>query len=163
MSDPQRWPWFFAMLPVVTHSKRSVAAFKKENATCCVFKKKNVAFFIFAKTRRRFGNGHSMSRTVALWKPRSARSAGVRHEVRTDVRVHVFTVAILAQGTNRGDALCAALLCNHEVSNPSRALLHVSFVKWAPFLFLLFSFVSCLLSFLFLQTSDYVLRFCKAI
>ena len=76
----------------------------------------NVAFYVFEWTRRLFGNGHSMSRTVALWKPRSARSAGVRHEVRTDVRVHVFTVAILAQGTNRGDALCAALLSNRDVS-----------------------------------------------
>ena len=104
------------MLPVVTHSKRSVAAFKKRKCNVLRVQKKNVAFFIFAKTRRRFGNGHSMSRTVALWKPRSARSAGVRHEVRTDVRVHVFTVAILAQGTNRGDALCAAFLCNRAVS-----------------------------------------------
>ena len=57
-----------------------------------------------------------MLRTVALWKSRFARSAGVRHEVRADVRVHVFTVAILAQGTNRGDALCAALLSNRVVS-----------------------------------------------
>ena len=32
------------------------------------------------------------------------------------VRPHIFTVAILAQGTNRGDALCAALLLNHIVS-----------------------------------------------
>ena len=104
------------MLPVVTHSKRSVAAFKKRKCNVLRVQKKNVAFSIFAKTRRRFGNGHSMLRTVALWKPRSARSAGVRHEVRADVRVHVFTVAILAQGTNRGDALCAALLCNRAVS-----------------------------------------------
>ena len=41
---------------------------------------------------------------------------GVRLEVRANVRGEVFTVAILAQGTNRGDALCAALLCNRAVS-----------------------------------------------
>ena len=39
-------------------------------------------------------------------------SHGVRHEVCADVRLITFTVAILAQGTNRGDALCAALLLN---------------------------------------------------
>ena len=42
----------------------------------------------------------------------------VRHEVRADVRVLVFTVAILAQGTNRGDALCAALFLNRVSSSP---------------------------------------------
>ena len=35
------------------------------------------------------------------------------------VRPHVFTVAILAQGTNRGDALCAALLLRRVGSNPT--------------------------------------------
>ena len=40
----------------------------------------------------------------------------VRREVGISVRLRVFTVAILAQGTNRGDALCAALLCNRAVS-----------------------------------------------
>ena len=34
------------------------------------------------------------------------------------VRPHAFTVAILAQGTNRGDALCAALLLRRVGSNP---------------------------------------------
>ena len=47
----------------------------------------------------------------------------VRHEHCTRVRYLVFTVAILAQGTNRGDALCAALLSNRVVS----ILLHVGF------------------------------------
>ena len=40
----------------------------------------------------------------------------VRHEVGAVVRIQVFTVAILAQGTNRGDALCAALLSNRVLS-----------------------------------------------
>ena len=40
----------------------------------------------------------------------------VRHEVCASVRNLIFTVAILAQGTNRGDALCAALLSNRDVS-----------------------------------------------
>ena len=40
----------------------------------------------------------------------------VRPEVCASVHYQVFTVAILAQGTNRGDALCAALLFNHIVS-----------------------------------------------
>ena len=35
------------------------------------------------------------------------------------VRSVVFTVAILAQGTNRGDALCAALLLRRVGSNPT--------------------------------------------
>ena len=35
------------------------------------------------------------------------------------VRPHIFTVAILAQGTNRGDALCAALLLRRVGSNPT--------------------------------------------
>ena len=48
--------------------------------------------------------------------------AGVRHEVRSIVRDCIFTVAILAQGTNRGDALCAALLLRRVGSNPTRAL-----------------------------------------
>ena len=39
----------------------------------------------------------------------------------------VFTVAILAQGTNRGDALCAALLCNRAGS----ILADVAFLKLA--------------------------------
>ena len=43
-------------------------------------------------------------------------SLGVRLGVCADVRFLVFTVAILAQGTNRGDALCAALLRNRTVS-----------------------------------------------
>ena len=38
------------------------------------------------------------------------------------VRSMIFTVAILAQGTNRGDALCAALLLRRVGSNPTRAL-----------------------------------------
>ena len=41
------------------------------------------------------------------------------------VRPLVFTVAILAQGTNRGDALCAALLLRRMGSNPTRALFFV--------------------------------------
>ena len=49
-------------------------------------------------------------------------SHGVRHEVCADVRLITFTVAILAQGTNRGDALCAALLLRRVGSNPTRAL-----------------------------------------
>ena len=40
----------------------------------------------------------------------------VRHEVCASVRNLIFTVAILAQGTNRGDALCAALLSNRVAS-----------------------------------------------
>ena len=48
--------------------------------------------------------------------------ASVRLGVCASVRFHVFTVAILAQGTNRGDALCAALLCNHIVSIPLRRI-----------------------------------------
>ena len=35
------------------------------------------------------------------------------------VRPRFFTVAILAQGTNRGDALCAALLLRRVGSNPT--------------------------------------------
>ena len=55
--------------------------------------------------------------------------SAVRHEVGTRVRHYIFTVAILAQGTNRGDALCAALLLNRVVSNPHDvifAILHAS-------------------------------------
>ena len=40
------------------------------------------------------------------------KSACVRRGVCACVHHLVFTVAILAQGTNRGDALCAALLLN---------------------------------------------------
>ena len=36
----------------------------------------------------------------------------VRLEVWANVRGEAFTVAILAQGTNRGDVLCAAFLLN---------------------------------------------------
>ena len=43
----------------------------------------------------------------------------VRPEVAVNVQHNVFTVAILAQGTNRGDALCAALFTNRITSNPS--------------------------------------------
>ena len=78
-----------------------------------------------------------MLRTVALWKPRSARSAGVRHEVRADVRVHVFTVAILAQGTNRGDALCAALLSNRVVSIRGESIVFI-FCCSSSFFFIFF-------------------------
>ena len=70
---------------------RGIHKLKMQRVTCS---KKNVAFSIFAKTRRRFGNGHSMLRTVALWKPRSARSAGVRHEVRADVRVQMYACIV---------------------------------------------------------------------
>ena len=45
-------------------------------------------------------------------------SLAVRREVGGVVRELVFTVAILAQGTNRGDALCAALLSNRFGSSP---------------------------------------------
>jgi hypothetical protein len=47
------------------------------------------------------------------------RGACVRRGVCAVVHSQVFTVAILAQGTNRGDALCAALLFTHVVSNLS--------------------------------------------
>ena len=36
--------------------------------------------------------------------------------MRSNEQVLVVTVAILAQGTKSGDALCAALLCNRAVS-----------------------------------------------
>ena len=42
----------------------------------------------------------------------------VRREVGISVRLRVFTVAILAQGTNRGDALCAALFYDARVQIP---------------------------------------------
>ena len=42
----------------------------------------------------------------------SGRRSCVRREVSGSVQLPGFTVAILAQGTNRGDALCAALLLN---------------------------------------------------
>ena len=41
------------------------------------------------------------------------------------VRLNVFTVAILAQGTNRGDALCAALLLHRVGSNPTATTFHL--------------------------------------
>jgi len=41
----------------------------------------------------------------------------VRREVCAKVHFLVFTVAILAQGTNRGDALCAALLLRRVASS----------------------------------------------
>ena len=66
-------------------------------------------------------------------------SHGVRHEVCADVRLITFTVAILAQGTNRGDALCAALLSNRVVS-----ILHDStylFLLLFPCSFVVFEFV----------------------
>ena len=55
---------------------------------------------------------------------RTARELGMAH-VRlahgTFVRADIVTVAILAQGTNRGDALCAALFLNRVSSNPRHA------------------------------------------
>ena len=51
----------------------------------------------------------------AFWSS-SLRSHVVRHEVCASARYFMFTVAILAQGTNRGDALCAALLLNRVAS-----------------------------------------------
>ena len=64
-------------------------------------------------------------------------SFAVRREVCANVRINAFTVAILAQGTNRGDALCAALLLNRVVS-----ILHESiyFLRLC-FTVLLFCFV----------------------
>ena len=49
----------------------------------------------------------------------------VRREVGADVRLQAFTVAILAQGTNRGDALCAALLLHRVGSNPTATTFHL--------------------------------------
>ena len=43
----------------------------------------------------------------------------VRPEVAVNVQHRIITVAILAQGTNRGDALCAALLINRITSIPA--------------------------------------------
>ena len=51
-----------------------------------------------------------------FWSFFFLRSHVVRHEVCASARSFVFTVAILAQGTNRGDALCAALLLNRVTS-----------------------------------------------
>ena len=47
----------------------------------------------------------------------------------TFVRPHAFTVAILAQGTNRGDALCAALLLRRVGSNPRAELLRFAILQ----------------------------------
>ena len=59
---------------------------------------------------------------------RTARELGMAH-VRlahgTFVRAEIVTVAILAQGTNRGDALCAALLLRRAGSNPVADLFHL--------------------------------------
>ena len=54
------------------------------------------------------------------------------------VRLKVFTVAILAQGTNRGDALCAALLSNqvgsilHDVTFSFSTCAHYVFTSCRP-------------------------------
>ena len=60
-----------------------------------------------------------------------SRCVSVRPEVGARVRLPVFTVAILAQGTNRGDALCAVLLLNHVLSNPSYACFALAFLLLA--------------------------------
>ena len=57
----------------------------------------------------------------------SLRSHVVRHGVCASVRYQAFTVAILAQGTNRGDALCAALLLNRVASIPDENTFSFSF------------------------------------
>ena len=57
----------------------------------------------------------------------SLRSHVVRHGVCASVRYQAFTVAILAQGTNRGDALCAALLLNRVASIPHKNTFSFSF------------------------------------
>ena len=46
----------------------------------------------------------------------SGRRSCVRREVTGSVQLTGSTVAILAQGTNRGDTLCAVFLCNRAVS-----------------------------------------------
>ena len=64
----------------------------------------------------------------------------VRREVGTDVRLYAFTVAILAQGTNRGDALCAALLSNRVVSNRGESIFFV--FSCSSLFFFVFVFVT---------------------
>ena len=56
----------------------------------------------------------------------------VRHEVGAGVQIPVFTVAILAQGTNRGDALCAALLLN-RVRSILRHVIYTFFFSFGSF------------------------------
>ena len=70
----------------------------------------------------------------------------VRLEVCVDVRFVVFTVAILAQGTNRGDALCAALLLNRGVSNLGEVMFSFILLACSSLLFF-FASHSSLLSF----------------
>ena len=60
----------------------------------------------------------------------------VRREVGTDVRLYAFTVAILAQGTNRGDALCAALLSNRVVSIRGESIFLIFSCSSSSFFFL---------------------------
>ena len=76
----------------------------------------------------------------AFWSS-SLRSHVVRHEVCASVRYQAFTVAILAQGTNRGDALCAALLLNRVASIPYKNIFSFSFCFCVE---LLLSLLRCL-------------------
>ena len=76
----------------------------------------------------------------AFWSS-SLRSHVVRHEVCASVRYQAFTVAILAQGTNRGDALCAALLLNRVASIPHKNTFSFSFCFCVE---LLLSLLRCL-------------------
>ena len=62
----------------------------------------------------------------------SGRRSCVRREVSGSVQLSGFTVAILAQGTNRGDALCAALLLNRVGTILAR---HKCFIRRVSFLF----------------------------
>ena len=62
----------------------------------------------------------------------SGRRSCVRREVSGSVQLSGFTVAILAQGTNRGDALCAALLLNRVGTILAR---HQCFIHRFSFLF----------------------------
>ena len=65
-----------------------------------------------------------------------ARSNCVRRNIPRSIDTSEGTVAILAQGTNRGDALCAALLSNRVVSLRAACMFYCPQV----FLFLLRNF-----------------------
>ena len=64
----------------------------------------------------------------------SGRRSCVRREVSGCVQSRAFTVAILAQGTNRGDALCAALLLNRVASIPHENTFSFSFCFYVELL-----------------------------
>ena len=74
----------------------------------------------------------------------------VRLGVCADVRFLVFTVAILAQGTNRGDALCAALLLNRGVSNLGEVMFSFILLACSS---LLFFCIACKFVFFFSSRS----------